>query len=581
VTTVKPPVSWVNVYIDNNYLASSPPLTFSWNTMTAINGTHTISVNGYSSSGTVLGSASISVIAANDPTTLNTTTPIKRVIIIVGENHSFDNVFAGYVPPQGQSVMNLLSEGIITPFGGQGPNYALAAQQQATDTDVYSINPTITGPYSTLPQPNTTYATGTTEWIPDPRFPTNLPNGPYQISQYVPYTTTDFVGDPVHQFFQEYQQEAEGFLNLFVWAAVTAGTGPNSIPTPSPGNTYQGALSMGYYNMSTGDAQHIQSMATNYAIGDNYHQGMIGPSGPAITWVTRGDVQYYVDSNGNAAVPPANLIENPNPQPGTNNFYTSDGLYGGSFLNCSDLTQPGVAPIMSYLNSLPYTLFNGGNCAPNSYYLVNNTPSGGAPLSNTKTLRTFLTAHGISVQYYGTELGLGINANQIFTDIANNALPSVSIVGPEVADQGHPAYSTLLAYENFVTNLANTVIGDSSLFASTAIIVTVDESGGYYDTGYIQPIDFFGDGPRLPAIVISPYAKQGFVDHTYYDHSSLHKFIEANWRLGPISSRTRDNLANPIPSSSNPYVPVNPPAIGDLMNMFDFSNFRSDAPPIQ
>ena len=580
-TMVKPPVSWINLYIDNNYITSSPPLTFSWDTTTATSGNHTIRVDGKNSSGVIIGSASVSVVVSNDPTTLRTSTPIKRVIIVVGENHSFDNVFAGYVPPSGQSVMNLLSEGIITPAGGPGPNYGFALQQQATNTNTYSLSPAIAGPFATLPPPNTTYATGTTHWVPDPRFGTNLQNGPYQISRYVPYTTTNFVGDPVHRFFQMYQQMAEGFNDLFVWTAVTAGNGPNSQPTPSPGNTYQGALSMGYYNMSTGDAPHIQSMATNYAIGDNYHQGIIGPSGPAITWITRGDVQYYVNSKGNPAVPPVSQIDNPDPQSGTNNFYTSDGLFGGSFVNCSDINQPGVGPIMSYLNSLPYPLFGGGNCAPNLYYLVNNTPSGGAPLSNTKTLRSVLLGKGISVKYYGTELGLGVNANQIFTDIANNVLPSVSIVGPEVADQGHPAYSTLLAYENFVTNLANSVISNSSLFANTAIIVTVDESGGYYDSGYVQPIDFFGDGPRLPAIVISPYAKQGFVDHTYYDHSSLHKFIEANWLLSPISSRTRDNLPNPIPSFANPYVPANPPAIGDLMNMFDFTNFRADAPPIQ
>jgi len=72
-------------------------------------------------------------------------------------------------------------------------------------------------------------------------------------------------------------------------------------------------------------------------------------------------------------------------------------------------------------------------------------------------------------------------------------------------------------------------------------------------------------------IVASPYSKAGYVDHTYYDHVSLLKFIEANWQLPTISSRSRDNLPNPVESSSNPYAPVNGPAIGDLMNMFDFS----------
>ena len=87
--------------------------------------------------------------------------------------------------------------------------------------------------------------------------------------------------------------------------------------------------------------------------------------------------------------------------------------------------------------------------------------------------------------------------------------------------------------------LANAVFNNSSLWPNTVVMITTDESGGYYDSGYIQPIDFFGDGPRVPFIVISPYAKQGFVDHTYYDSSSILKFIEENWGLRPLSARTR------------------------------------------
>jgi len=62
-----------------------------------------------------------------------------------------------------------------------------------------------------------------------------------------------------------------------------------------------------------------------------------------------------------------------------------------------------------------------------------------------------------------------------------------------------------------------------------AIVITYDEGGGYYDSGYIQPLDFFGDGTRIPLIAVSPYTKNGFVDHTYYDHASVLKFIEWNW----------------------------------------------------
>src|SRR5208282_740610 len=110
------------------------------------------------------------------------------------------------------------------------------------------------------------------------------------------------------------------------------------------------------------------------------------------------------------------------------------------------------------------------------------------------------------------------------------------------------------------------VIKRKGLFADTAIFVTFDEGGGYYDSGYIQPLDFFGDGTRIPMLVISPYSKPGTIDHAYADHASILKFIEANWRLAPLSSRSRDHLPNPIASPGNPYVPRNGPSIGNLMS---------------
>src|SRR5262249_10674505 len=66
----------------------------------------------------------------------------------------------------------------------------------------------------------------------------------------------------------------------------------------------------------------------------------------------------------------------------------------------------------------------------------------------------------------------------------------------------------------------------TDLWNKIAILITYDEGSGYYASGYIQPVDFFGDGTRLPLIAVSPYAKKGFVDHTYYDYVSVLKFIE-------------------------------------------------------
>ena len=110
------------------------------------------------------------------------------------------------------------------------------------------------------------------------------------------------------------------------------------------------------------------------------------------------------------------------------------------------------------------------------------------------------------------------------------------------------------------------------LWKDTAILVTFDEGGGYYDSGYIQPVDFFGDGTRIPLIVVSPLATGGRISHEYADHVSILKFIERNWNLPPVSRRSRDNLPNPTQSASNPYVPINSPAIGDLFDLFNFSH---------
>jgi len=101
--------------------------------------------------------------------------------------------------------------------------------------------------------------------------------------------------------------------------------------------------------------------------------------------------------------------------------------------------------------------------------------------------------------------------------------------------------------------------------------VTVDEGGGYYDSGYVQPLDFFGDGTRIPLIVVSPWTTPGHISHNYADHVSILKFIEHNWQLPTISSRSRDNLPNPTYDTAvSLYAPTNSPAISDLFDLFNF-----------
>jgi phospholipase C len=599
----------------------------------------------------------------NDDVTL---TPIKHVIIIIGENRSFDHVFGAYRPRQGQSVLNLLSQGIIRADGSPGPNFTAAAQASAEVTGQYEIAPARKQPYRLLPPPMTdgapttasdgdalpfqtlgyaaaldgglfandlhlllTGATGLPHRALDTRIPqvTALPNGPYQLTPAIPYDA--FTADPVHRFFQMWQQmdcslahasaeNPSGCLSdLFPWVEVSAGKGSSGRPQPagfSPETTGQGAASMGFYNVNAGDAPYLKQLADDFAVSDNFHQSVSGGTGANHIMLGTGDMIWYSDGQGHPAVPPSAQIENPNPQPGTNNFYIQDGYAGGAYVACADAGQPGVAPILRYLGALPAK--PKPNCEPGHYYIVNNQNPGyfgnGAvnkedpltvPPSSVPSIGDALIGKQVSFRYYGEgwngylqdpanspycnicnflQYGSAIMTRparrieylrdlpDLYNDIRDDSLPAVAFVKPSSLNDGHPATSKLSIFEAFVRKIVDETRAQQGIWADTAIFVLFDEGGGYWDSGYIQPLDFFGDGPRIPFIVVSPYSGGGRVVHDYADHVSILKFIEKNWAVPPVSRRSRDNLPNPIAAPSNPYVPTNGPAIGDLMDMFRF-----------
>jgi phospholipase C len=596
-----------------------------------------------------------------------TRTPIKHVLYIIGENRTFDHIFGTFVPNQGQKVWNLLSEGIVNADGSPGPNFKKAQQWQAVDTGTYSIHPSKTSPYLTLPPPNTggapptapfssisdaeavepalpasdywmliTGGTGLPADVIDTRFPASLPNAPFDITNWISYN--DYAGSPVHRFFQMWQQmdcdvatatplNPSGCrMDLFPWVEVSVGAGSNGKPPPvgfDPNNsayyevTNEGAIAMGFYNNYAGDAGYFGELAHEYALNDDYHQAVAGGTGANHIMLGYGTALYYAHPDGSPGTPPANQIENPDPMPGFNNWYTQDGYGGGSYVDCSDPNQPGVKPIMDYLNALPYAPFRGGDCAKGAYYIVNNYNPGylgdgtPAPLGPTQytvppsrqyNLGLLLTAHHISWSYYGegwaggaetgengsycnicnpflystqimTDPALRKNLKDIgdlYSDITNGALPAVAIVKPDGYLDGHPASSKFGLFEAFCHKIIGMIQSNPSLWRTTAIMITVDEGGGYYDSGYVQPIDFFGDGTRIPLLVVSPYSAGVGVVHSYGDHVSFDKFVEANWNLPPLGDDSRDNLPNPIATRSNPWVPTNSPALSDLMTMFKF-----------
>ncbi len=541
-------------------------------------------------------------------------TPIEHVIVVVGENRTFDNLFATYQPKKGETVWNLLSRKIVSKDGSPGPNFHLAAQNKAESTGAYSAMPRLAGTYETLPQPYAAGAIGQRRDVPDARFPADLPNGPFQITRHVSYGA--HTGDPVHRFFQMWQQVNGGKNDLFVWTAETVGVGPsNGHPALGPGRTFQGGVAMGFYNMAAGDAAYFKQLADRYAIADNYHQPVMGGTTANYFALATADVGFYTQ-DGKPAKPPARQIENPDTQPGTNNWYTDDGYKGGTYVNCADLSAPGVAGIREVLAKLPYRPFNDGNCAPGAYYMVNNldpafTAQGKElPLGEDKFLlppQTIpnigdaLTAAGIPWKWYsgGRNDGIAVDKEycamcdtlsffsstmkgpdreklqdlqQFYVDVKDaRHFPAFSVIAPYDSISGHPGYAMQTGFDELVRDIVERVQANPALWKKTAILVTFDEGGGYYDSGYVQLIDFFGDGTRIPMIAISPYAKRGHVDHTYYDHASILKFIQRNWGLPPLSERSRDNLPNPVHEAGNPYIPANRPAIGDLMNMFDFA----------
>lgn len=138
----------------------------------------------------------------------------------------------------------------------------------------------------------------------------------------------------------------------------------------------------------------------------------------------------------------------------------------------------------------------------------------------------------------------------LIPDITNNNLPSVSWVTPPADTSNHPPQVNELG-ENFVTNIVNAIM-NSSYWSNTAIFVTWDDYGGFYDHVAPPVLDGVGLGPRVPLIVISPYAKAGFISHSEGEFSSFVKFIETNWSLPSLGQR--DAL----------------PQIDDLMDYFNF-----------
>jgi phospholipase C len=139
--------------------------------------------------------------------------------------------------------------------------------------------------------------------------------------------------------------------------------------------------------------------------------------------------------------------------------------------------------------------------------------------------------------------------------VGAGTLPPVSFVKPVGINNEHPNYTDVITGENHVSSLI-TAIQASAIWKDTAIIVTYDENGGFWDHVAPPKADKWGPGSRVPTIVISPYARKGYVDKTVYETTSILGFIQKRWTLEALPGVTSRQTAG---------------VAGDLTNAFDFS----------
>jgi len=167
------------------------------------------------------------------------------------------------------------------------------------------------------------------------------------------------------------------------------------------------------------------------------------------------------------------------------------------------------------------------------------------PPNNTNYGKLLSAFDAVAAVRYGPEWTDGhISAPEtnIFDDIDNGSLQNVSWVIPEVNNSDHP-FTAQYNGPEWVASVVN-AIGESQYWGSTAIVVVWDDWGGFYDNAKPPIKDYGGLGFRVPAIVISPYAKPGYIATTQYEFGSILRYIEDNWNLGQL--KTTDSRATSL-----------------------------------
>jgi phospholipase C len=351
-------------------------------------------------------------------------------------------------------------------------------------------------------------------------FPTTLANAPFDIDQYVP--ATQKIPDLVHRFYQEQLQIDGGKMDKFALVSDAKGE------------------VMGHYHSA---GLPLVDEAASYTLCDNFFHAAFGGSFLNHFWLIAARTPVFPGA-------PAALVA----QLGADGSLIQDGA----------VTPDGYAV--------------------NTLFTVNQPHPATVPAANLVPNQTFatigdrLSAKGLSWAWYsgGWSDALAGHADplfqfhhQPFAFFANYAdgtaaraehlldetaffdaarsgnLPAVSFVKPLGPDNEHPGYADIISGEQHTIELIDAVRNGPD-WPTTAIIITYDEHGGFWDHVPPPVVDRWGPGSRVPTLVISPFAKRHFVDHHRYDTTSILALIEHRWGLEPLTSRDAqaDDLSN-------------------------------------
>ena len=490
-----------------------------------------------------------------------TATPIKHVVVIFGENVSFDHYFGSY-----PNALNLKGE---PPF-------------HAADG-----TPSVNGfsPALLTANPNTNPANGAGA------------SNPFRLSPSQASTA-----DQDHDYTPEQQAFDGGVMDLFPKFTGAGGTANGGTGSPAIFNTT--GLVMGYYDGNTVTA--LWNYAQHFAMNDNSYDTNFGPSTPGALNLASGQTNGATNNvNGTGALiadGAGGLTDISDADPNGDVCSTSTGeRFDMSGKNIGDLLNAA---------GVSWGFFQGG------FDLTITNPNGtnGCKRSHTSAV-TMITKgdyiqHHQPFQYYSStanpmhtrpasiaEIGHDGPANHeydthdFFDAVSRGNFPAVSFLKAPGYQDAHAGYSDPLDEQTFVVNTINFLMKTPE-WQSTLVIINYDDSDGWYDhqigpivnqsqtaadaltgTGYCGQSTTnilsgvtgstaqgrCGYGPRLPYLVISPYAKENFVDHTTTDQSSTIRFIEDNWLGGErIGNGSFDAIA------------------GDITNMLDFSHCRNE-----